>query len=158
MTLMTSQHSYISWFYLVRLLWVHTPKRHSDQSSRFRRAQQCDQQTDRHTQTARYFVFSSMSCNAAYKNWSSFVAFATFESAWNGHADIFTTQRAYAYCDSDVAKSMVTIRSPFCGYNTTQGVELNGDDLSCYSNTRPTESVSENVIWSLTYQQSVGPI
>ena len=34
---------------------------------------------------------------------------------------------------SDVTESMVTIRSPFCGYNTIQCVELNGDDLSCYS-------------------------
>jgi len=29
---------------------------------------------------------------------------------------------------------MVTIGSPFCGYNTTYYVELNGEDLSCYSN------------------------
>ena len=29
---------------------------------------------------------------------------------------------------------MVTIRSPFCGYNTIWCVELNGEDLSCYSN------------------------
>jgi len=43
---------------------------------------------------------------------------------------------------------MVTIRSPFCGYNTIECVELNGEDLSCYSNN--IESVS-----LLTYQQSV---
>ena len=36
--------------------------------------------------------------------------------------------------ESDVTKSMVTIRSPFCGYNTSQYVQLNGEDLSCYSN------------------------
>jgi len=41
---------------------------------------------------------------------------------------------------SDVTESMVTTRWPFRGYNTTQCVELNGEDLSCYSNT--TESVS----------------
>jgi len=29
---------------------------------------------------------------------------------------------------------MVTIRSPFCGYNKTKCVELNGEDLSCYLN------------------------
>ena len=42
----------------------------------------------------------------------------------------------YLYIEwSDVAASMVTIRSPFCGYNTIYCVELNGEDLSCYSNT-----------------------
>ena len=41
---------------------------------------------------------------------------------------------------SDVTESMVTIRSPFCGYNTTKCVQLNGEDLACYSNN--TESVS----------------
>jgi len=35
---------------------------------------------------------------------------------------------------SDVAESIVTIRSLFCGYNTTSCVELNGEDLSCYPN------------------------
>jgi len=36
---------------------------------------------------------------------------------------------------SDVTESMVTTRSPFCGYNTIyKCVELNGEDLSCYSN------------------------
>jgi len=35
---------------------------------------------------------------------------------------------------NDVTESMVTIRSPFCGYNTIECVELNGEDLSCYSN------------------------
>ena len=35
---------------------------------------------------------------------------------------------------------MVTTRPPFCGYNTTQCVELKGKDLSCYSN--KIESVS----------------
>jgi len=29
---------------------------------------------------------------------------------------------------------MITIRSPFCGYNAIQFVELNGEDLSRYSN------------------------
>ena len=45
----------------------------------------------------------------------------------------------YTGC-SDVTESVVTIRSPFCGYNTIQCVELNGGDLSCYS--AKTESVS----------------
>ena len=35
---------------------------------------------------------------------------------------------------SDVTESVVTIRSPFCGYNTTYCVELSGEDFSCYSN------------------------
>jgi len=35
---------------------------------------------------------------------------------------------------SDVTESMVRIRSPFCGYNTTQCGQLKGEDLSCYSN------------------------
>jgi len=35
---------------------------------------------------------------------------------------------------------MVTTRSPFCGHNTTQRVELKGKDLLRYSN--KTESVS----------------
>jgi len=29
---------------------------------------------------------------------------------------------------------MDTIRSPFCGYNSAQCVELIGEDLPCYSN------------------------
>jgi len=29
---------------------------------------------------------------------------------------------------------VVTIRSPFCGHNTLLCVELNGEDISCYSN------------------------
>jgi len=41
---------------------------------------------------------------------------------------------------NDVTDSMVAIRSPFCTYNTIYSVELNGEDLSCYSN--KTESVS----------------
>ena len=41
---------------------------------------------------------------------------------------------------SDVAESVVTIRSPFCGYNTTLCVGLKGGDLSRYSN--KTEPVS----------------
>ena len=40
---------------------------------------------------------------------------------------------------NDVTESMVTIRSPFCGYNTIRCVKLNGEDLSCYLN--KTESV-----------------
>jgi len=35
---------------------------------------------------------------------------------------------------NDVTESMVAIRSPFCGYNTIKCVELNGKNLSCYSN------------------------
>ena len=35
---------------------------------------------------------------------------------------------------SDVKQFMATMRSPFCGYNTTSCVELNGEYLSCYSN------------------------
>jgi len=35
---------------------------------------------------------------------------------------------------SDVTESVVTIRSPFCGYNLAQRVELVGEDLPCYSN------------------------
>ena len=46
---------------------------------------------------------------------------------------------------SDVTKSMVMIRSPFCGYNTTLCVELKGEDLSCYSN--KIESVSLRKCW-----------
>jgi len=41
---------------------------------------------------------------------------------------------------SDVTQFMATMRSPFCGYNTTSCVELNGEYLSCYSN--EIESVS----------------
>ena len=63
---------------------------------------------------------------------------------------------AAVYCiymgRSDVTESMVTIRSHFCGYETLSCVELNGEDLSCYSN--KIESVSLS-IWSPTYQQSV---
>ena len=35
---------------------------------------------------------------------------------------------------NDVTESMVTIRSPFCGYNLAYWVELIGEDLPCYSN------------------------
>jgi len=35
---------------------------------------------------------------------------------------------------NDVTESMVTIRSPSCGYNTIYCVELNGEDSLCYSN------------------------
>jgi len=31
--------------------------------------------------------------------------------------------------ESDVTESMVTTRSPFCGYNTAQCVELRDEDL-----------------------------
>jgi len=37
-------------------------------------------------------------------------------------------------------QSLVTIRSPFCGYNTISCIELNSEDLLCYSN--ETESFS----------------
>ena len=39
----------------------------------------------------------------------------------------------YTGCN-DVTESMVTTRSPSCGYNTIYCVEINGEDLSCYSN------------------------
>jgi len=42
---------------------------------------------------------------------------------------------------SDVTESVVATRSPFCGYNTIQCVELNGENISCYSNK------IESVIW-----------
>ena len=32
------------------------------------------------------------------------------------------------------SQSIVTIRSPFCGYNLAQCVDLMGEDLPCYSN------------------------
>jgi len=35
---------------------------------------------------------------------------------------------------SDVTESVVTVRSPFCGYNTTKCVKVKGEGLSCYSN------------------------
>jgi len=35
---------------------------------------------------------------------------------------------------NDVTVSMVTVRSPFSGYNTVKCAEWNGADLSCYSN------------------------
>jgi len=37
------------------------------------------------------------------------------------------------YFSGDVTESMVTTRSPFCGYNTIRCVELNDEDLMCYS-------------------------
>ena len=45
-----------------------------------------------------------------------------------------TPMRTYTQGEVDVTESKVTIRSPYCGYNTTECVELNGEDLSCYSN------------------------
>jgi len=41
-------------------------------------------------------------------------------------------------------ESVVTIQPPFCGYNTMQCVELNGEDLSCHSN-KLNRLVEENV-------------
>ena len=35
---------------------------------------------------------------------------------------------------NDVTESVVTIRAPFCGHNAIHCAELNGGDLSCYSN------------------------
>jgi len=49
-------------------------------------------------------------------------------SAWSKHCSL-----VYIGC-SDVTESVIMIRSPFCGYNTTLSVELNGKDLLCYSN------------------------
>ena len=43
---------------------------------------------------------------------------------------------------SDVTESMVTIRSPFCGYNSAYCMELKGEDLRSYSH--KIESVYEN--------------
>jgi len=54
--------------------------------------------------------------------------------------DVGTTVAGLYIGWSDVTESMVTIRSPFCGYDMTQCVELNGEELSCYSN--KIESVS----------------
>jgi len=42
---------------------------------------------------------------------------------------------------SDVTEPMVTIRSPFRGYNTALCVELNGEDLSFYSNETESDSL-----------------
>ena len=41
---------------------------------------------------------------------------------------VSTIRMAYTQGDSDVTESVVTIRSPFCGYNTTKCVKLNGKD------------------------------
>jgi len=57
---------------------------------------------------------------------------------------------------SGVTESVVTIRSPFCGYNTMQCVELNGEVLLCCSNKIESVIYSKKMsMWSLTYQQSV---
>ena len=37
---------------------------------------------------------------------------------------------------------MITIRSPFCGYNTIQCAALYGEDLSCYSNKVESDSLT----------------
>ena len=50
---------------------------------------------------------------------------------------------------------MVTIRSPLCGYNTAWCVELNGDDVSCYSNKIESFRPSLRKCPSLTCRQSV---
>jgi len=39
----------------------------------------------------------------------------------------------YAYYTVHI-ECMPTVRSPFCGYNMAQCVELRGEDLSCYVN------------------------
>jgi len=50
---------------------------------------------------------------------------------------------------SDVTESVVMIRSPFCGHNTIQRVELNGEDLSCYSNNTELVSLRKKQFWSV---------
>jgi len=45
-----------------------------------------------------------------------------------------TTKHWVKWCHRVGCTNGVTIRSPFCGYNTTQWAELKGKDLSCYSN------------------------
>ena len=66
---------------------------------------------------------------------------AKLRSVWSNRTivyhfflDIVHANRKYT------GRSDVTIRSPFCGYNTTYCDESNGEDLSCYSN--KIESVS----------------
>ena len=56
---------------------------------------------------------------------------------------------------SDVTASMVTIQSPLCGYNTAWCVELNGDDVSCYSNKIESFRPGLRKCPSLTCRQSV---
>ena len=54
-----------------------------------------------------------------------------------GEAEQHTTQlELQLTCtgQSDITESMVTIRSPFCGCNTTSCTELKGKDWTCYSN------------------------
>ena len=54
--------------------------------------------------------------------------------------------KLYIGC-SDVTESIVMTRSPFCGYNTISCVELNGEDLSCYSNKIESVSLSKCPDW-----------
>ena len=57
------------------------------------------------------------------------------------HFAIPTSRRPIHIGWSDVTESVVATRPPFCGYNTIQCVELNGENISCYSNK------IESVIW-----------
>jgi len=57
------------------------------------------------------------------------------EAAYWELLEIRNTDHAMWRGWSDVTESMVTVGSPFCGYdNTTWCVELNGKDLSCHLN------------------------
>jgi len=47
------------------------------------------------------------------------------------------TGNCYTYGWNDVTESTATIRSPFCGYNMAQCVEIRGEELSCYLNKIP---------------------
>ena len=64
--------------------------------------------------------------------------FSTFKLCYfviKAHAsELFVRPWSLYLGQSDITESMVTIQSPFCGYNIIECVELNGEDLSCYSN------------------------
>ena len=56
---------------------------------------------------------------------------------------------------SDVTESMVTTRSPCCGYNLAWRAELKGEDLWSYSHKIESVSLQKKSIRSLAHQQSV---
>jgi len=69
-----------------------------------------------------------------YHSHKSFTYKMAAKINWHRYGTIITSLSPYVYIGwSDVTGYMVTIRSPFCGYEMLQCVEIRDEDLSCCS-------------------------
>jgi len=79
----------------------------------------------RRTRTQRHFTL----------NWTELEFWIGCKKGTCKLMEMFTSDELKLYTEwIDVTESMVTIRSPFCGYNLALCVELMGEDLPCNSN------------------------